>query len=88
MQFKVCPMIRICPSDVLVNMWEEIPKNFISTKNEPNCPFCLLAVSQIYNVVRSNKTEVLYSLLFIILTIFMLNLIIHSIRYNNINVIG
>ncbi|XP_018318384.1 prosaposin-like [Mycetomoellerius zeteki] len=53
----VCPMIRICPSDVLVNMWEEIPKNFISTKNEPNCPFCLLAVSQIYNVVRSNKTE-------------------------------
>ncbi|XP_012058423.1 PREDICTED: prosaposin-like [Atta cephalotes] len=53
----VCSMIRICPSESLVNIWEEIPKNFISTKNKPNCPFCLLAVSQIYNVIKSDKTK-------------------------------
>ncbi|KYN20748.1 Proactivator polypeptide, partial [Trachymyrmex cornetzi] len=54
----VCSMIRVCPSESLVNMWEDIPKNFISTeKNKPNCPFCLLAVSEICNVIKSNKTE-------------------------------
>ncbi|KYN05636.1 Proactivator polypeptide [Cyphomyrmex costatus] len=54
----VCSMIRICSSDTLVDLWEDIPKNFISIKNKPNCPFCLLAVSQIYNVIKNNKTEV------------------------------
>ncbi|KAG5340757.1 SAP protein, partial [Acromyrmex charruanus] len=53
----VCSMIRICPPESSVNIWEEIPKNFISTKNKPNCAFCLLAVSQIYNAIKSNKTK-------------------------------
>ncbi|KYN34391.1 Proactivator polypeptide [Trachymyrmex septentrionalis] len=55
--YLVCSMIRICPSESLVNMWVDIPKNFISTKNKPNCAFCLLAVSQIYNVIKGNKTK-------------------------------
>ncbi|XP_011688179.1 PREDICTED: prosaposin-like isoform X2 [Wasmannia auropunctata] len=54
----VCSVIRICPSDETVNMWEEIPKHLITTKrNKPDCPFCLLAITQIYNVIKDNITE-------------------------------
>lgn len=55
-------MIRICPSEEMLNMWKKIPKSFIITskiQDKPSCPLCLLAVTQIYNVIKNNKTEVL-----------------------------
>jgi len=54
-------MIHICPSEELLNLWEKIPKHFTITseQDKPSCPFCLLAVTQIYNVIKDNKTEVL-----------------------------
>ncbi|KAL6260537.1 hypothetical protein P5V15_008060 [Pogonomyrmex californicus] len=56
---QVCPMIHICPSEALLNMWEKIPKDFTLTKVEDksNCPLCLLAVTQIYDVIKNNRTE-------------------------------
>ncbi|XP_011161385.1 prosaposin isoform X1 [Solenopsis invicta] len=56
---QVCSMIRICPSEALLNMWQKIPKEFILTKVEdkPSCPLCLLAVTQVYDVIKNNKTE-------------------------------
>jgi saposin len=54
-------MIQICPSEALLNMWQKIPKEFTITKVEdkPSCPLCLLAVTQVYDVIKDNKTEVL-----------------------------
>lgn len=56
---QVCPMIHICPSEALLNIWEKIPKKFIikNEQDKPSCPLCLLAVSQIYNVIKDNKTQ-------------------------------
>ncbi|XP_071553220.1 prosaposin isoform X1 [Temnothorax nylanderi] len=56
---QVCPMIRICPSEELLNMMEKIPKQFTITseQDKPSCPLCLLAVTQIYSVIKDNKTE-------------------------------
>lgn len=54
-------MLHVCPSEELLNMWEKIPKQFVikSEKDKPSCPLCLLAVTQVYNVIKDNKTEVL-----------------------------
>ncbi|XP_070518678.1 prosaposin [Cardiocondyla obscurior] len=56
---QVCPMLRICPSEELLKLWEKIPKQFTISRelSKPSCPFCLLAVTQIYSVIRDNKTE-------------------------------
>lgn len=56
---QVCPMLHICPSAELLDMWQKVPKQLIVTqeKDKPGCPFCLLAVTQIYNVIKDNKTE-------------------------------
>nr|XP_003705001.1 PREDICTED: prosaposin [Megachile rotundata]XP_012144582.1 PREDICTED: prosaposin [Megachile rotundata]XP_012144583.1 PREDICTED: prosaposin [Megachile rotundata] len=57
---QVCPMLRLCPSEKLIKFWNNIPKKFTleeEVQNKPNCPLCLLAVSQIYNVIKNNKTE-------------------------------
>ncbi|KYN05638.1 PREDICTED: prosaposin [Cyphomyrmex costatus] len=56
---KVCPVLRICPSEALSDMLKKVPKEFTITteKDKPGCPFCMLAVSQIYNAIKDNKTE-------------------------------
>ncbi|XP_070151642.1 prosaposin [Polyergus mexicanus] len=56
---QVCPMIHICPSEAFFDKLEQIPKSFIiqEIQDKPGCPLCLLAVTQIYNVVKDNKTE-------------------------------
>lgn len=54
-------MIHLCPSEELLNILEKIPKHFTITseQDKPGCPFCLLAVTQVYNVIKNNKTQVL-----------------------------
>ncbi|EGI61549.1 PREDICTED: proactivator polypeptide-like [Acromyrmex echinatior] len=56
---QVCPMLHICPSEALLDIWEKIPKEFIITeeKDKPGCALCLLAVQQIYNAIENNRTE-------------------------------
>lgn len=58
-------MIHVCPSNELLNMFEQIPKEMKlesvaeeHVEDKPSCPLCLLAVSQIYNAIKTNKTEV------------------------------
>lgn len=55
---QVCPMIHVCPSEDLIDLWNKAPKSYIiETHEKPSCPLCLLAVTQIYDVVKNNKTE-------------------------------
>ncbi|KAI4487508.1 hypothetical protein M0804_005657 [Polistes exclamans] len=55
---QVCPMIKVCPSEELIEIWNEAPKGYIiETHDKPSCPLCLLAVTQIYNAIKDNKTE-------------------------------
>lgn len=53
-------MIHICPSEAFFDILEKIPKGFTiqEVQDKPGCPLCLLAVTQIYNVIKNNKTEV------------------------------
>lgn len=53
-------MLHVCPSAELMHIWESVPAKYVLTEKQkkPNCPLCLLAVSQIYNVIKNNKTEV------------------------------
>ncbi|CAK9829953.1 PSAP [Anthophora retusa] len=55
---QVCPMLRLCPTAKMMELWQSIPaKYMLEEKKKPSCPLCLLAVSQIYNVIKNNKTE-------------------------------
>ncbi|XP_015590045.1 prosaposin [Cephus cinctus] len=57
---QVCPMIHVCPSQSFLEAWETIPKEMVlesDVKDKPSCPLCLLAVTQLYNVIKDNKTE-------------------------------
>ncbi|XP_072743485.1 uncharacterized protein Sap-r [Anoplolepis gracilipes] len=58
---QVCPMIHVCPSEAYSELLEKIPKSFLlqeeQVQDKPGCPLCLLAVTQIYNVIKDNKTE-------------------------------
>ncbi|XP_014467391.1 PREDICTED: prosaposin isoform X2 [Dinoponera quadriceps] len=57
---QVCPMLHVCPSRELLQMWAQIPKGFLlreKVEDKPSCPLCLLAVTQIYNAIKDNKTE-------------------------------
>ncbi|KAI4489481.1 hypothetical protein M0802_011093 [Mischocyttarus mexicanus] len=55
---QVCPMIHVCPSEELIEIWNKAPKGYIiETGDKPSCPLCLFAVSQLYNVIKDNKTE-------------------------------
>ncbi|XP_011875606.1 PREDICTED: proactivator polypeptide isoform X2 [Vollenhovia emeryi] len=56
---KVCTSIRICPSEAILDAWEKIPKQFMlqNARDKPTCPLCLLAVTQIYNSIKDEKTE-------------------------------
>lgn len=53
-------MIHICPSEDLIEIWNKAPKGYIiETHDKPSCPLCLLALTQIYNTIKDNKTEVI-----------------------------
>ncbi|XP_076629716.1 prosaposin isoform X2 [Colletes latitarsis] len=56
---QVCPMLRLCPTNQLMQIWDSIPAKYMleETKHKPGCPLCLLAITQIYNVIKNNKTE-------------------------------
>lgn len=56
---QVCSMLHLCPDEKLMKMWQSIPKKYMLEKvqNKPSCPLCLLAVTQIYDVIKNNKTE-------------------------------
>jgi len=50
-------MIHVCPSKELLQIWKTYSIKD-ELKDKPTCPLCLLAVTQIYNVIKNNKTEV------------------------------
>ncbi|XP_067214936.1 prosaposin [Linepithema humile] len=57
---QVCPMIHACPSEAFLDMLKKIPKGFTieeEVQDKPNCPLCLFAVTQVYDVIKNNKTE-------------------------------
>ncbi|XP_051165027.1 prosaposin isoform X2 [Leptopilina boulardi] len=57
---KICPMINVCPSQKQLEFWEKIPSEMIiktEVNDKPSCPLCLLALEQIYNTIKNNKTE-------------------------------
>ncbi|XP_014225050.1 uncharacterized protein LOC106651173 [Trichogramma pretiosum] len=57
---EVCPMIHLCPSQQLLESWKQIPKEHViehPKEDKPNCPLCLFGVTQLYNVIKDNKTE-------------------------------
>lgn len=56
----VCPMIHVCPTKEMKEILAKIPPEMMmksEVEDKPSCPLCLLAVTQIYNVIKSNKTE-------------------------------
>ncbi|XP_015120734.1 prosaposin [Diachasma alloeum] len=56
----VCPVIHVCPSEAAMEAWGAIPRELTleaEVQNKPSCPLCLLAVTQLYNVIKDNKTE-------------------------------
>ncbi|XP_066593748.1 prosaposin [Prorops nasuta] len=57
---QVCPMMHVCPSQEFIDMWEHLPKEMmlrVELKDKPSCPLCLLAVTQIYNIIKNDKSE-------------------------------
>lgn len=48
----VCPSVRLCPPNFDLGYLE---KNAVS--DHPTCPFCLLAMQEIHDVVQSNTTK-------------------------------
>ncbi|XP_015439486.1 PREDICTED: prosaposin [Dufourea novaeangliae] len=56
---QVCPMLHLCPSEKFIEFWESVPAEYVlqQQKNKPSCPLCLLAVSQVYNVIKNDKTQ-------------------------------
>ena len=55
-------MIHVCPSQELMDLFKKIPSEMVvrtEVEDKPSCPLCLLAVTQIYNVIKNNKTEVM-----------------------------
>ncbi|XP_076766761.1 prosaposin [Xylocopa sonorina] len=56
---QVCPMLRLCPTEKLMAVWQSLPAKYMieETQNKPSCPLCLLAMTQIYDVIKNNKTE-------------------------------
>ncbi|KAG8037667.1 hypothetical protein G9C98_005878 [Cotesia typhae] len=56
----VCPLMHLCPTQEAIKEWEQIPEEHMiksEVEDKPNCPLCLFAVNQLYNVIKSNKTE-------------------------------
>lgn len=48
----ICPSVKLCPPNLNVDYLE---RNAVNEK--PTCPFCLLAMQEIENVIQSNKTK-------------------------------
>lgn len=48
----VCSSVRLCPPNLSIDYLE---KNAVSDK--PTCPFCLLAMQEIHDIVQSNTTK-------------------------------
>ena len=62
-------MIHLCPSAELLESWKQIPKEFViesKVEDKPNCPLCLFGVTQLYNAIKDNKTEVKKKLTYVI----------------------
>lgn len=56
-------MIHVCPTQEVMDLWEKIPSEMTlktEVEDKPSCPLCLLAVTQIYNAIKNDKTEVIY----------------------------
>ncbi|XP_076643246.1 prosaposin [Halictus rubicundus] len=55
----VCGMLRLCPTKSFMKLWESIPAKYTlaEKRNRPSCPLCLLAMTQIYNVIKNNRTQ-------------------------------
>ena len=54
--------MHVCPSEDFMRAWEQIPKTLMmksEVEDKPSCPLCLLAVGQLYNVIKNDKTEVM-----------------------------
>lgn len=55
-------MIHICPSTQLLESWKETEHKEemleVKLEDKPNCPLCLFGVTQLYNAIKDNKTEV------------------------------
>ncbi|KAL0281348.1 UNVERIFIED_CONTAM: hypothetical protein PYX00_002360 [Menopon gallinae] len=49
---QVCPSLHICPARILENKYEQI-----EIVGRPGCPLCLLAVEDIKEQLKDNKTE-------------------------------
>ncbi|XP_043511576.1 prosaposin [Frieseomelitta varia] len=56
---QVCPMLHLCPNEKLMELWQSIPTKYMleEKKDKPTCPLCLLAMSQIYEAIKNNRTE-------------------------------
>lgn len=57
---QVCPMLHLCPSEELLAIWDAARKQDMleeHAEEKPSCPLCLLAVTQIYDAIKNNKTE-------------------------------
>ena len=56
---QVCTMLHLCPTERLTQVFDSVPAKYMleNEKSKPGCPLCLLAVSQIYSVIKNNKTE-------------------------------
>lgn len=63
-------MLHLCPDAKLMALWHSVPAKYMleEKKSKPSCPLCLLAVSQIYEVIKDNKTEVTSKLHLYVLT--------------------
>ncbi|KAK0170999.1 hypothetical protein PV328_008770 [Microctonus aethiopoides] len=56
----VCPMMHVCPSEEMMTAFQSLDKEWMiqsEVEDKPSCPLCLFAVSQVYNVIKNNKTE-------------------------------
>lgn len=50
---QVCPSLHICPARELENRYEPV-----KLTGKPGCPLCLMAVEELYEKLKDNKTEV------------------------------
>lgn len=54
-------MMHVCPSEEMMTAFQSLDKEWMiqsEVEDKPSCPLCLFAVSQVYNVIKNNKTEV------------------------------
>lgn len=56
----ICPMMHVCLSNEFLDAWEKVPKDMMiksEVEEKPSCPLCLLAIGQLYSMIKENKTE-------------------------------